>query len=408
MNFEVNPTNKVVKAISEGSAPRPAQVAASRGMLPLPQADLLEALVILSRSDDKELAQNAEKTIKSQDANQLKDVISSDEAAPIVLDYFAVQETLSQEIYELVIANPKTPSESITRFAKQTANGELLEIISFNQQLLINTPDLIEAILSNSSKTNEADRRASEVKEEFFEKERGAEQIAKELRAQGNEAAAEFLEEADFASELGEDSKDGELSIEDAILLAEHIEVLDDDLHDSWLGLEYIEEIYEETQEERDAIAKKIIGEMKSDDEISGERVSTITRIMKMGMKDRVKFAMKGDREYRNILIRDPNRIVAQAAVQNPKITEQEIEKVSTMKTVPEDVLRQIASDRKWARNYVIIHNLAKNPRTPIGNTMSILTRLQLRDLANISKSRNVPDAVRRHAKRLAEARTGR
>jgi len=408
MNFEVNSTNSVVKAISDGSAPRPAQIAASRGMLPLPQSDLLEALVILSHSDDKELSQNAEKTIKAQEASQLKEVISSDEAAPIVLDYFAVQETLSQDIYELVIANPKTPSESITRFAKQTSNGELLEIISFNQQLLINTPDLIDAIISNSSKTKEADRRASEVKEEFFEKERGAEQIAKELRAQGNETAAEFLEEADFTTELEESSKENEISLEDAILLAEHIEVLDDDLHDSWLGLEYIEEIYEETQEERDEIAKKMIGDMKADDEASNERISIIQQIMKMGMKDRVKLAMKGDREVRNILIRDPNRLISQAAVQNPKITEQEIEKVSTMKTVPEDVLRQIASDRKWAKNYVIIHNLAKNPRTPIGNTMSILTRLQLRDLANISKSRNVPDAVRRHAKRLSEARAGR
>jgi len=42
-----------------------------------------------------------------------------------------------------------------------------------------------------------------------------------------------------------------------------------------------------------------------------------INRIMRMGMKDRVKLAIKGDREARNILIRDPNRIVAQAVVNN-------------------------------------------------------------------------------------------
>ena len=407
MNFELNSSNPVVKAIVEGTAPLPAQTAAAKGMLPLPQADLLEALVILTRSEDKELSKNAETTLKSQDAAQLKQVISSSDAAPIVLDYFASKETLSQEVYEAVIANPKTPNESIVKFARQTSNGGLLEVVSFNQQLLINTPDLIEAIISNPHRTVEAERRVSEVKKEFFEKARGAEQIANELRAQGKEASAEFLEQAEFAKNLKETGEDGEMSIEDAILLAEHIEVPDDDLDDSWLSLEYIEEIYEETEEERDAIVKKIVGELKADDEISGKRVSMINRVLRMGMKDRAKLAMKGDREARNILIRDPNRIIAQAVIQNPMITEQEIEKVSIMKTVPEDVLRLVATNRKWARNYLIIHNLAKNPRTPIGNVMSILTRLQLRDLTAINKNRNVPDAVRKQALRLATARTG-
>jgi hypothetical protein len=116
---------------------------------------------------------------------------------------------------------------------------------------------------------------------------------------------------------------------------------------------------------------------------------------------------MKGDREARNILIRDPNRIVAQAVVQNPRITEQEIEKIAGMRTVSEDILRQIASSRHWSRHDQIVHTLAKNPRTPIANCMNILSRLQLKDLIALSKSRNVSDAVRRHAQRLAEARRG-
>jgi len=127
-----------------------------------------------------------------------------------------------------------------------------------------------------------------------------------------------------------------------------------------------------------------------------------------MGMKDRVKLAMKGDREARNILIRDPNRIVAQAVIQNPRITEQEVEKVSAMRSVPEDVLRQIAINRNWARNYSIVHNLARNPRTPIANVISILTRLQLRDLQAMTKNRNVSDAIRKQALRLVTARAGR
>jgi len=128
---------------------------------------------------------------------------------------------------------------------------------------------------------------------------------------------------------------------------------------------------------------------------------------MKMGVKDRVKLAMMGDREARNILIRDPNRLVCTAVANNPRITEQEVEMIATMRSVPEDILRQIASHRQWQRSYTIMHNLVKNPRTPIANSMTLMTKMQIRDLLALSKNRNVPEAVRRHALRLANTRTG-
>ncbi|HBE84039.1 MAG TPA: hypothetical protein DDW24_14850, partial [Blastocatellia bacterium] len=240
-----------------------------------------------------------------------------------------------------------------------------------------------------------------ETKREFFEKERGAQQIADELRAQGKEAAAEFIEQAEFASE--------EANLDDALLIASMIEVPDSETDDSWMGLEFLEELYEETEEQRQRIVDKIIGEMKIDDaDMPNERISVINRIMKMGMKDRVKLAMKGDREARNILIRDPNRIVCQAVVNNPRITEQEVEKIAAMRSVTEDVLRQLANNRQWSRSYSIVHNLARNPRTPIANVLSILTRLQGRDLDALSKNKNVSDAVRRQALRLSQARKGK
>jgi len=187
------------------------------------------------------------------------------------------------------------------------------------------------------------------------------------------------------------------------------IETADADVDDSWLSLDVIEELYQESAEEREAIVHKILGEMRfEEDSLSSERISMINRVMRMNMKDRMKLAMKGDREARNILIRDPNRIVAQAVVQNPKITEQEIEKIATMRTVPEEVLRLIAINRAWARNYQIMHKLAQNPRTPLSNAMTILTRLQTKDLLAMSKNRNVTEAIRKQAFRLGSARVGR
>ncbi len=66
-------------------------------------------------------------------------------------------------------------------------------------------------------------------------------------------------------------------------LLAEHIEVPDSETDDSWLAFDYIQEFYEETEEQRESIVNKILCEISSeDDEISGERVAMINRILRM------------------------------------------------------------------------------------------------------------------------------
>lgn len=398
MTPAIHSSNPVVASIIQGAAPRPARVAAARGILPLPQADLLEVLVAFATSDDGELSEHARETLASMEEDSLRVSIRSGEVAPVVLEHLAAMSGLPSAVQETLVTNAELPPAALVRIARETKSPQILELLAANQRLLIETPAIIDAILRNPACPSEASRKASETRHEFFEKDRGLEQIARELRAQGKEAAAEFVEQGNFESD------------EDALLLAEHIEVPDSETDDSWLALEYIEELYEESPEQRAAIVEKIVGEFKHEDwdTMPLERIAMINRVLKMGMKDRVKLAMKGDREARNILVRNPNRIVAQAVINNPRITEQEVEKIAAMRTINEDVLRQIAASRQWSRNYTIAHNLARNPRTPVANVMNILTRLQLRDLTALSKNKNVSDNVRRQALRLAQARTGK
>ena len=252
----------------------------------------------------------------------------------------------------------------------------------------------------NPARTPEVERRAKETQREFFEKERGAQQIADEMRARGMNAAAEF---AAVAESVGEE---GGLSLDDLWLIAEHIEVADADIDDSWLPSERFEELLEETFDQRTANAERIISESGADG-AEPERVSLIRRIMFMKVKDRIKLGMKGDREARSILIRDSNKLVATAVINNPRITDQEVEAAAAMRTISDEVLRLIALNRAWARSYPIIHNLARNPRTPIVTSMGILPRIQTRDLKALSQNRNVSDSVRRQANRLMAARTG-
>ena len=404
MAYDTKVKNPAVENLLNGTAPEQVRLAAARGILPLPQDDLLEVLVSIADGPDAELAKTASGTIAAQDIKSIESLVRTDALSPVVLTHLIKRAALPNTVYEALVTNPSTPSDSIVEFARRTSTGPVLEFIALNQQLLIQTPALIDAIVANPHRTFEAERRALETRREFFEKERGAAQIASELRAQGRDAAAEFIENSEFAANFG----DSDLSAEDAMFIASMIESPDNEVDDSWLGLEYIEEIYEETAAQRRAAFEKILGDWQAEgSEMSGERISMLNRIMKMGVKDRMKLAMKGDREARNILIRDPNRLVCTAVATNPRITEQEVEAIASMRTVPEDILRQIATHRQWQRSYTIMHNLVKNPRTPLANSMTLMNKMQARDLTALSKNRNVPEAVRRHALRLSKARSG-
>src|SRR6201988_5458954 len=66
LSSEITSTNPVVHAIIGGTAPQPARLAAARGMLPLPQNDLLEVLVALTQSDDAEIANAAAETLNAE------------------------------------------------------------------------------------------------------------------------------------------------------------------------------------------------------------------------------------------------------------------------------------------------------------------------------------------------------
>jgi len=402
LTAEITSTNPVVQAIISGKAPQPACLAAARGMLPLPQNDLLEVLVALTASNDAQLASAATETLKAESPEDLLIAASAQDTAPNVLAYLATVADGKQEIYEAAILNTRTPDQALAKLAATTPSSSLLELITINQQRLVRSPEIIEAILGNPARSGEAERRARETRQEFFEKERGARQIADELRAQGQTAAAEFFEAAELTSPAGE------LSYEDAWLIAQHIEVSDADLDDSWLPAERYEDLLPETAAEVSANVQRVIeNERLESGQVSAERVSLIRRIMFMNTKDRMKLAMKGDREARSILIRDSNKVVCSSVVKNPRVTEQEVENIAAMRTVADEVLRLIALNRSWARSYPIIHNLARNPRTPTPTAMNILPRIRTKDLANLTQNRNVSEGVRRQAYRLQQARSG-
>ena len=122
---------------------------------------------------------------------------------------------------------------------------------------------------------------------------------------------------------------------------------------------------------------------------------TALQRITAMNVAQRIALAMKGSREERAILIRDPNKIVGVAVLSSPKMTENEIENIAKMASVSDELLRIIANTRAWMKRYGVAVALAKNPKTPVAISMNLLSRLSDKDLRQISTDRNVPEILR-------------
>ena len=138
--------------------------------------------------------------------------------------------------------------------------------------------------------------------------------------------------------------------------------------------------------------ADKSAGE---EDDEADTKESATQKIAKMSFTQRLKAAVKGTREMRAILVRDPNKMIAAAVLASPKLTEQEVEAIAGMGSVSDEVLRIIATNRKWVKSYAIVLKLCKNSKTPVALSMNLMNRLQDQDLARLSTDRNVPEPLR-------------
>ncbi len=120
-----------------------------------------------------------------------------------------------------------------------------------------------------------------------------------------------------------------------------------------------------------------------------------------LSVLQRMKLAMKGTREQRATLVRDPNKLVSAAVLSSPKVNEAEIETFTKMGNVSEDVLRIIGQNRAWTKNYGIILGLCRHPKTPPAIAMSFVQRLNERDLKALTTDRNAKEGLRLLAKKM-------
>jgi len=128
-------------------------------------------------------------------------------------------------------------------------------------------------------------------------------------------------------------------------------------------------------------------------------------RALRVG--ERLKLALKGNRDARTLLIRDANRLVRRFVLLNPRISDEEIVMLTKNRNIDSELLDDICRKKEWVSNYQVRLSLATNPKTPVMLALRFVPTLLPRDLRLLAKSKNVPSAVCSMAKRLVIDRGG-
>ena len=135
------------------------------------------------------------------------------------------------------------------------------------------------------------------------------------------------------------------------------------------------------------------------------KRQTLLQRVAKMTVAQRVQFAIKGGSEARRTLIRDSNKVVQRAVLQSPRLTDQEVEAFASMSTLTDEILRLIANNRNFRKNYAVVRNLINNPKTPLDVSLHMLPMINAVDLKKLTTNKNVPETLRSTATKLQRTR---
>jgi hypothetical protein len=153
-------------------------------------------------------------------------------------------------------------------------------------------------------------------------------------------------------------------------------------------------------------LEEKVIAEVAKEAEPDvKKRQSLLQRMAKMNIVQRIQLAVKGGREERMLLIRDPNKIVQRGVLQSPRLTDLEVENFAAMTNVSQEVLRIISKNRNFMKNYVVTRNLTKNPKSPLDVSLHLLPHLVPADLKQLAANKNVPETLRSMALKLQRQR---
>ena len=354
--------HQLVQRFINNELPGPMTATLLGGGLPIPVPDLLCALSH-AVFNDHPLAPAAIETLKGLPESillgALSEPVEPPEALGLVLLHRVEHGTL-----EAALLNKGLTSEWMERSIPALPQG-CLDIALNNQVLWIERPTILDALESHPDGTTALKRRITEFRKDI-------------LGQIDSGHADERLEILDGVDSGALDKSWGELP-----------------LPKEGVGDEGA------IQTDETGLIAPIETALASKEEKPSRSVAQ--RIMRLATNQKIILALKGGKEERTILMREPNRLIQVNVIMNGRITEGEVAYIAQMRTVHEEVIRIMANNREWMRKYPVLKNLVSNPRTPLPIAMNLLKRVNEFDLKLMSKDRNVAETLRREAKRIVE-----
>ena len=347
----------------------PMKLMASRAMAPLAPRDLIRVVYQLIFDDEDRIAAAALRAFKDLDDRVLSAVLG-ETLPPTVLLLLArtlVRRTLH---LERVLLNRDTPDDGFVYVANHCEDAAILSIVSGNQERMLREYDIIRGLTNNLATARIDLDRAIDflVREGVFLED--VPQFTEAFNRLGKAEAMEALKHVEISHTL--------LTEEEQLLCAQH-------------GL---------TAEQLLLGGMRDIGSLLEAEELelqSRRRQPLNTYPISV----QIKMAMLGDHMCVLEGLHSSNRMVASAAIRNPKVREGDIIKIAKIKSISEEVVRYIANSKDWTKSYKVKHSLIAHPKTPPSMVKRWMPLLRATDLKTLAKSKQVPIHVSRNAKRI-------
>lgn len=358
----------IVEKFIAGQLPEPLAATLVAGSLPVPPLDLLQALAH-AVFQATPLGPKAEETLLAMPETFLANAIIGPVEPPDPLGLILIHRK-EQDLLETALLHPNLDAGWMERVVPHLP-GAVLEIPLNNQVFWLERPAILDLLEVHPEADYQVKRRINEFRRDV-------------LRLIPEEVAQERLEVID--------------------------EVEAGRLDHAWTELPLPEETPEEAHEAAESQAAGAAAERlhRAVVQETGEDIPLrlAQRIMKLRTNQKIMLAIKGGKEERTLLIREANRLIQVNVIRNGRITEGEVAFIAQMRSVNEEVIRIISTNREWLKKYTIVKNLVLNPRTPLPISLNLFKRLIELDLKMVMRDKGVPEILRREIKRYLGAKT--
>ncbi|MDI7268171.1 MAG: hypothetical protein QME96_09275 [Myxococcota bacterium] len=366
------------------TAPAPMKLMASRGMMPMSSpVDLVTVLYMLAHDDNETLRSGAVSTLDGLPVDVLGAGLSGDIDAR-VLDFAAERFRTREDVLVAILRNARTADDTVESVAF-TAGESVLELIAANETRLLRAPRIIEALyLNRRTRMSTADR-------------------AIELAVRNGIVLGGIPAFREIAAAI-----QGQLVAE-----ADDEPTPDDMLFAATVAFEDDGEAYSDFDDggggfgDFDRIDSKETARKRKGEDADDKRGKLGFQISQMTVSQRARLSVVGNAAHRALLLHDPNKLVAMAAIKSPSITDQEVALISQSRSVSEDVIRHIADNREWTKSPIVKRNLVFNPKCPLGQSLRFLPHLRAPELKALVGNKNVPQTLCTAARNILQRRPG-